>query len=246
MPSASVGSTRPQRGGACQGAGKDTATGPRGETGDPTCAGRVHWNRARRGLVGRRGHGSAPPRPARDDAGGQEVAKPATDGAAVGPEARHTPGEQQTGRGLRRTDRERGTDGVRPPEAKATEPAVEVGVGGQPPREDGLHPPGEASRPPGRTADPTGGLPAQGRPGTPGTATGARSRGSRHRHLLTQSRSRPGETLSSRRVPAVPQGPHIAQPCCARPPPRPLSQGLEGTALLGTRPGGRRRGDDTT
>ncbi|XDA90786.1 hypothetical protein R6Z07F_020392 [Ovis aries] len=246
VPSASVGPPAPEGWGMP--GGKDTATGMRGtDRGPDPRSGERTGTGARRGSGGAAGVTSAPPRPARDDVGGQEVAKPATDRGRGGPGKQDTPGEQQTGRGLRRTDRERGTDGVRPPEAKATEPAVEVGWRRATTRGMAQNDPGEASRPPGRTA----GSHRQRPP-----STGAASRHTWDDRLAPPSRgSRPPPPTHSEPQPArenalpprtgVPHGPHTRNPAVPGSPPRPLSQGLEGTALPGDATGGRRRGDDT-
>lgn len=163
-------------------------------------------------------------------------------------EARHTRALYQGAAGGQQTEAdgrtETGTDGVRPREANATEPAAEVGWPRATTRgmaKSDLGGTRVCSQGPPRDLTARG-LPAQGRSrGTPGKMDwrphphGARA----HRHRHTQSRSRPGRPLS-RRVPAAPTA-----LTSTRLPARSLCQGSEGTAPPGEATGRRRPGDDT-
>ena len=81
------------------------------------------------------------------------------------------------------------------------------------------------------------GLPAQGRsPGTPGTTDWRPPHGARaHGHLLTQSRSRPGRTLS-RRVPVSPMALTRATLLCQAPRPAPFLRASRALLCPGTPP----------
>ncbi|XP_055284530.1 collagen alpha-1(I) chain-like [Moschus berezovskii] len=166
-------------------------------------------------------------------------------------------GEERTEAGGQTDGRtERGTDGVQPPEAEATEPAAEAGWPRATARATAQNGRGGGERA-GRQGAPRDltarGLPAQGRSrGTPGTEDWRHhpllpSRGSRPPPPThTHGRSRPGRTLS-RRAPAAPHGPHARNPACLcnQGSPPPLPQGPEGTAPPGDATGRRTPGDDT-
>lgn len=126
-----------------------------GRPGTRPALGRAHRSGGRGGGGAGGGVGGvagAPPRPARDDVGGQAAAaaKRATDRGRGRPgEARHAraraPGSSRRGadRGGRTDGRtERGTDGVRPCDTNATEPAVEAGVAARHREGDGSKRPG--------------------------------------------------------------------------------------------------------
>ena len=166
-------------------------------------------------------------------------------------EARHTRARPRGAADGERTEAdgqtERGTDGVRPREAKATQPAVEVGWPRATARGMAQNDPVEGSRPPGRTA----GSHRQRPP-----STGAVPRHTRDDGLAPPSRgSRPPPLTHPEPQPArenalpprtgVPHGPHTRNPAVPGSPPRSLSQGSEGTALPGDATGGRRPRDDT-
>ncbi|XP_043318300.1 collagen alpha-1(I) chain-like [Cervus canadensis] len=207
--------------------GEDAATGPReADRGpDPRSGERIGAGGAAGGGAGggggKAGNGSGP-RQAR----GSETRQ----GAG--------PGEQQTGSGPRRTDgrTERGTDGVRPCDTNATEPAVEAGVAARHREADGskrpggsesaarahrgISPPGASQHRGGPEAHPERQTGLSGHPPPPRGGGGAPLTGPHaHRQAYTRSRSQPGRTLSRR--------------------------GSEGTAPPGDATGRRRPGDDT-
>ncbi|XP_043318305.1 collagen alpha-1(III) chain-like [Cervus canadensis] len=256
-PSSARPSRPPQRGGGRRAA--RTWRPARGrQTGDPTRARESASERgARRGggwWGGGGGRGRSPsPSPRRrrrTGGGGGKAGNGSGPRQARGSETRQGagPGEQQTGSGPRRTDgrTERGTDGVRPCDTNATEPAVEAGVAARHREGDGSKRPGgseSAARahrgisPPeasqhrgGPEAHPERQTGLSGHPPPPRGGGGAPLTGPHaHRQSYTRSRSQPGRTLS-RRVPAAPPALTRATLLCApRLPPCPASlSGLRG------------------
>ncbi|XP_043318309.1 collagen alpha-1(I) chain-like [Cervus canadensis] len=229
--------------------GEDAATGPReADRGpDPRSGERIGAGGAAGGggwWGGGGGRGRSPsPSPRRrrrTGGGGGKAGNGSGPRQARGSETRQGagPGEQQTGSGPRRTDgrTERGTDGVRPCDTNATEPAVEAGVAARHREGDGSKRPGgseSAARahrgisPPeasqhrgGPEAHPERQTGLSGHPPPPRGGGGAPLTGPHaHRQSYTRSRSQPGRTLSRR--------------------------GSEGTAPPGDATGRRRPGDDT-
>ncbi|XP_043727760.1 collagen alpha-1(III) chain-like [Cervus elaphus] len=134
--------------------GEDAATGPReADRGpDPRSGERIGAGGAAGGgwWGGGGGRGRSPsPSPRRrrrTGGGGGKAGNGSGPRQARGSETRQGagPGEQQTGSGPRRTDgrTERGTDGVRPCDTNATEPAVEAGVAARHREGDGSKRPG--------------------------------------------------------------------------------------------------------
>ncbi|XP_045020292.1 collagen alpha-1(III) chain-like [Bubalus bubalis] len=182
-------------------------------------------------------------------------------GSGSGPrrarEARHTRARPRGAADGERTEAdgqtEKGTDGVRPREANATERAVEAGWPRATARGRAQGDPWAGETRVSRRGPPRDltarGLPAQGRShGTPGTTDW------RPRHPHGGSRPPPpthtrepqpaGENALPPRT-GVPHGPHTRNPAVPGSPPCPLSQGSEGTALPGEATGGRRPRDDT-
>lgn len=231
-------------------AGEDTATGPRwARPGTRPALGRAHRSRGpRRGGGGGRSrelplvqHATAATDRRRRN--GQRI------GTAAGPEARHTRARPREAADGERTEAdgqtERGTDGVRPREANATEQGRCWWGGRAPPRGAWLKATragagGSASRPPGPTAGShrrrppsTGTVPPHARddglaPSPPGTLTGAHA----HRHRHTPESRKPARENA---LPPRTGGPHVPHTRKApRAPPR-----------LGDATGRRRPGDDT-
>ncbi|XP_043318308.1 collagen alpha-1(I) chain-like [Cervus canadensis] len=257
--------------------GEDAATGPReADRGpDPRSGERIGAGGAAGGggwWGGGGGRGRSPsPSPRRrrrTGGGGGKAGNGSGPRQARGSETRQGagPGEQQTGSGPRRTDgrTERGTDGVRPCDTNATEPAVEAGVAARHREGDGSKRPGgseSAARahrgisPPeasqhrgGPEAHPERQTGLSGHPPPRGGEGAHPSRG-----LTPTANPTPGAAASpGERSPAAyqrPPQPSHGQPCCARqgspPPAPPPSQGSEGTAPPGDATGRRRPGDDT-
>ena len=230
-------------------AGEDTATGPRwARPGTRPALGRAHRSGGpRRGGGGGRSrelplvqHATAATDRRRRN--GQRI------GTAAGPEARHTRARPREAADGERTEAdgqtERGTDGVRPREANATEQGRCWWGGRAPPRGAWLKATragagGSASRPPGPTAGShrrrppsTGTVPPHARDDglapPPGTLTGAHA----HRHRHTPESRKPARENA---LPPRTGGPHVPHTRKApRAPPR-----------LGDATGRRRPGDDT-
>ncbi|XP_043318301.1 collagen alpha-1(III) chain-like [Cervus canadensis] len=238
--------------------GEDAATGPReADRGpDPRSGERIGAGGAAGGgwWGGGGGRGRSPsPSPRRrrrTGGGGGKAGNGSGPRQARGSETRQGagPGEQQTGSGPRRTDgrTERGTDGVRPCDTNATEPAVEAGVAARHREGDGSKRPGgseSAARahrgisPPeasqhrgGPEAHPERQTGLSGHPPPRGGEGAHPSRG-----LTPTANPTPGAAASpGERSPAAyqrPPQPSHGQPCCARQgsPPCPASlSGLRG------------------
>lgn len=204
-------------------AGEDTATGPRwARPGTRPALGRAHRSGGpRRGGGGGRSrelplvqHATAATDRRRRN--GQRI------GTAAGPEARHTRARPREAADGERTEAdgqtERGTDGVRPREANATEQGRCWWGGRAPPRGAWLKATragagGSASRPPGPTAGShrrrppsTGTVPPHARDDglapPPGTLTGAHA----HRHRHTPESRKPARENA---LPPRTGGPHV-------------------------------------
>ncbi|XP_043318315.1 collagen alpha-1(I) chain-like [Cervus canadensis] len=236
--------------------GEDAATGPReADRGpDPRSGERI-------GAGGAPATTSADRRRRRQS--GQRI------GAAAGPGKRDTPGRGPRGAADgERTEAdgrtERGTDGVRPCDTNATEPAVEAGVAARHREGDGSKRPGgseSAARahrgisPPeasqhrgGPEAHPERQTGLSGHPPPPAGGRGRTPHGASRPPPILHPEPQPARENALPPRTSGPPSPHTGNPAVrakAPPPAPPPSQGSEGTAPPGDATGRRRPGDDT-
>ncbi|XP_055284529.1 basic proline-rich protein-like [Moschus berezovskii] len=167
-------------------------------------------------------------------------------------------GEERTEAGGQTDGRtERGTDGVQPPEAEATEPAAEAGWPRATARATAQNGRGGggASRPPGRTAGShrqrppsTGAVPRHTRDGGLAAPPPSPLTGLAPTTAYTHPRPQPaGENALPPRTGGPPPRPHARNPACPVQPglPAPPPQGPEGTAPPGDATGRRDAGGTT-